>query len=169
MGSSRARGKSSGPKNQLWTAVLFNGAPVSDSPAIEGGIVEPADWSSAAGFEKATLLRIRGWLSIVPVASSASAGTCFIAIYKVDADDPVRAFDNVVEYVDEDVIWTGGVSWTAATATPDLVPKTLVVDVKSMRKIDVAQEIRVSFVCGAVNDDCLVSGVLRALVRKGGN
>jgi len=167
--ASRARGKPRGPKNQLWTVTLLNQAPVDDSPAIEAGIVEPADWSSVAGFERATLLRVRGWISVVPNAGVVTPGTAFMMIYKTDADDPVRAPDVVAEYADEDVMWTMGVSWGIQAADGNGAAVTVPIDVKAMRKLTVADEIRFSVVTGAATDSCTVSGVIRGLVRVGGN
>ena len=158
-----------GPKNQVWTAVLMNEQIFDEAPAIEFNIVEPLDWSTANSFERATLLRIRGWIAFDKAVSSAHS-TVFAMIYKTDADDPVRAPDVVAEYTDEDVLWSGGFTAQATGATPDGVgTQGMIIDIKAMRKITVSDEIRVSVVGTAAGIAWSLSGVLRGLVRLGGN
>ena len=166
----RARQERSGPKNQLWTALLIEELLFDDTPAEEANLVEAADWSLGTGFERATLLRVRGWINVIRSFSSAGNATAFMAIYKTDADDPVRAFDNVAEYVDEDILWTAGVLSPPSSATPSGASVIrLEVDIRVMRKITVSDQIRVSFVHGDAGDSSIVSAVLRSLVRVGGN
>ena len=141
------------------------------SVVTEAVIVDSAEWQGAGtSFQRATLLRIRGWLSVCHDAQDASAGSFFAAIYVVDAGVLPISPLNAALYTDEDVIWTGG--WQSATfgagAVETRIPHVFDVDVKSMRKIETSREVRLTIV-STVGLDGRFSCLLRGLVRKGGN
>ncbi len=171
MAARRARNrfafKRSAKHNQIWTAAIQSAVTVSTT-TIEDNIVEGADWQAKVGFAKATVLSIRGWISIRKVATVATATDVFFAIYLVDEDDGVHAPNNATSYTDEDVLWTHGVSFAAGTATSvePYVGITIPVHVKVARNINNGQEVRLSMISNAgVNHQ--VSSVLRGLVRLG--
>jgi len=166
----RGRSVSRGPKNNIWTVVLLDNQAISTS-VVEANIVEPDDWQpSTSGFERATLLRVRGWLAFTGNQPSLVVSSMFAAIYVTDADDSVNSPAAVATYTKEDVLWTWGVQVPAIESGGiEAVPMTYVaVDIKAMRKIDSARELRLTLV-GSVAFTGTVSGVLRALIRKGGN
>jgi len=173
MAGRRIRGRSGvsrGPKNNVWSVVLAQNVALSDT-IIEAVIVNPAEWQgSANSFQRATLLRIRGWLSYCSDAEDASAGAFFACIYVVDENENALSPLTAATYTDDDVLWTGGVqSGSLGTgAVETRIPYVWDVDVKAMRKLDSSREVRLSVVCTTGLDGRFSCG-LRALVRKGGN
>ncbi len=164
---SRRRGASRGPKNNVWTVILFDELTVDDTPAVEGVIVAVTDWSGATGNEKATLLRIRGYLTVALLGAASTNKPVFMAIYISDKDTGVLSPTGVAAYTDEDILWTGGVSLPAVISGEGHTQH-IEIDVKSMRRINSSQEVRITMQ-GAAAGTVSVSGVLRGLVRKGGN
>jgi len=163
----RTYAKKSGPKNNVWTAVTLANVVVSTT-TIEVDIVDPDEWQPATtGFEHATLLRIRGWLSLSRNETNDASGTMFMMIYVTDEDDGVHDPSLPATYNTEDVIWTSGCAFSSQQASSLEVGPTiqLDVDVKAMRKIDSSRQVRLALVATS-NNLVLVGGVLRALVRK---
>ena len=165
----RARGvrRKSGPKNNVWSVVVMNQVAVSTT-VIEFPIVESADWQGGIqGFQHGTLLRIRGWMSTAQVNTTAASVAVFAAVYVVDEDEATNDPSALVTYTDEDVLWTGGIQFTGGTTTAPGHSQLWDVDVKTMRKINSGQDVRMTIV--ATGASILVSGILRGLVRRGGN
>jgi len=166
---SRGFSRASGPKNQLWTVFVAEQLNIQSS-ITELVLVQSSDWAIGGGLERATLLRIRGWFSAAPLKADVSKGALFACIYKVDEDGlPVSPLTAAM-YTDEDVLWTGGMQVSGVTAgTVEARPGfQFDVDVKSMRRFTSGEEIRLSLAT-AVGLDFDLSGVMRCLVRKGGN
>jgi len=164
------RARSSGPKNQVWAALALVGIVVDDTPVVSANIVQSLDWVARGGFERATLLRIRGWLSFTPPVAVPS--TIFWCVGRVDNGVGVAALDPtlVATYVNEDILATGGQAVAVTAAANDLIVPNVDVDIKAMRKISVADEIRLAMrTTGPAAAGWTVNGVLRALVRIGGN
>ncbi len=168
MAHRRTRSRSSGLKNNMWSVVLLEDVLI-PTAAVEAVIVEPDEWQAATtGFEHATLLRIRGWLSISRITTVASLHTIAMVIYKVDQDSAAVSGLVGLTYTEEDVLWSGGCNFSTISTTvgPEgLVPVQFDVDVKAMRRIDSGTDIRLSVVSN-VNNASRISGVLRALIRK---
>lgn len=95
----------------VWTSVLFDNV----AAGVAGGgsssaLVAPVDWVRGANFEKgATLLGIRGWYQITYSSSSTLGNpTCFLAIWKSDADEVNQNFTVAAAYNGEDILYTDG-------------------------------------------------------------
>ncbi len=164
------RGFSRGPKNNIWTVVQIEDLVISLTP-FEANIVQPSEIQGAAtSFQRFTLLRIRGWLSAAPNVVNVAAGSFVWAIYVTDEDAVVRGPLDTILYTDDDVLATGGVQFgiSGAGAVERNVGKTWDIDVKAMRKIDSGKEVRLT-VESSVGNLTMISGVIRGLVRKGGN
>ena len=162
---------SRGPKNNVWTVVQAE-AQVQTNTTVEAVIVAPTDWSGVAGLglERATLLRVRGWLSAAPAVEDVSTGGIFFVIYVVDEDAALVNPLDVSTYVNEDVLWTGGAQFAGqgALAIETRPSVEWEVDIKAMRKLTSGQEVRLAAqVITGLN--VRWSGTLRGLVRKGGN
>ena len=170
MSRRRARYSSSrGPKNNVWSVVLIEDL-VIDTIVTEADIVNAGDLQAAAtGFQRFTLLRIRGWVSISKDVTSVVDSTLFMMIYATDNDAGVVDPSSAASYTDEDVLWTYGVKQEGYLAANTVSSShTVQVDVKAMRKIDTSRNIRfavVSSVAGLQR----ISAVFRGLTRKGGN
>ena len=159
---SYSRGAKRGPKNQVWTAVLSTGSAVSSVSTTQFEIVNQADWSAGkAGLERATLLSIRG--EIECRTTSASVGPMFLVICKADETfvmDPATAS----EYENADILWTGVFQNPAEAA----ILKGFKFDIKAMRRITNKDKI-VLYMTSVGSASFSVSGIIRGLVRVGGN
>jgi len=165
----RATSRSRGPKNQVWTNVVFEDTTVGTT-VVQEVITEPADWAPVANVsERATLLRIRGWIAVSKLATGITGGQLFLAIYVADEDDVARAPNDATLYSDEDVLWTHGVAFGRTDAEPNMLGITVPVDVKAMRKMTFGRTVRLVMISSITTTTLLVGGVLRGLVRKGGN
>jgi len=165
--TSRATRK--GQNNQTWGAVVFEQT-VDDAPAIEVEIMTGADWSVGSGLERATLLRVRGWLSAVPSSPVATAdGGLYLQVYLTDVDSPLgQPPDTALAYV-EDSLWTGGTMFGPghANAVEGLRAYQFSFDVKAMRRVTSDQSLRLIMVTTSARF-MVVGGLARALVRRSG-
>jgi len=161
---------SRGPKNNIWSVILIDNQVV-DTTVVEGDIVNNGDLQAAAtGFQRFTLLRVRGWLSITKPPENTVAASIFMIIYVTDLNAGTVDPTNATKYTEEDILWTGGVQFegAGAGAVEVATPIVLDIDVKAMRKIDTSRDVRFSFLSTGVGG-IVVSGLMRGLVRKGGN
>ena len=164
-------GAGRGPKNNVWTVLVLEDQAV-DNAVIEGDIVNNTELEPAAsGLQRYTLLRIRGWLSVSRDPVLTTDVTLFMAIYLTDLNAGTVDASNATKYTEEDVIWTAGVNFAGAGAGAVEVapPARFDVDVKAMRRFTSGSDVRITFIGNQAASGLLVSGVMRALVRKGGN
>ncbi len=161
-----------GPKNNLWTTVLFNQTPIGAGAQNTSLIVTADDWIRAAGGnERCTLLRIRGMLSFAPEANTAVVASAMMSYVMVeDADVAVAASPFVAAtYANEDILWTASAALPALAVDEPGPQSNWVIDIKAMRRIQKDQEIKIVTANTAGSRTQEVSGVLRALLRLGGN
>jgi len=173
--SSRGGGRSvrRGPKNQVWTNIVMDENNVlATTTAVLGIIVGDSDWAvSGSSSERATILRVRGWLSLrqETVVGVGSPGTLFLAIHLTDEDATVPDFSSPGTYAEEDVLWTGGVLLPSlGDATARSFNFNWMIDIKAMRKLRTGQTLNLVVTNGS-GGTVDFSGVVRALVRRGGN
>ncbi len=107
------RGSSRGAKQRglnTWTTVLAVDTEITTGASTSCSIVQDSDWVPAGGTSKATLKRIRGWLSCITKDVTGSFAQsivmCYIGLF--DEDDTPPPPQSVSTYVDEDILWTGG-------------------------------------------------------------
>ena len=169
----RSRAVRGGPKNQVWAvSVADDITNPSTTTTVLANLVAETDWaSSGSSAEAATVLRVRGWLSMRQTAAAGvgSPGGIFMYIIKQDDDAVFPDGSAASTYADEDILWTGGVYVPSlGDLTVRSFIKDWVIDVKVMRKIRTGQNlalIATNTTTGAMQ----FSGVIRSLVRKGGN
>ena len=152
--------------NNVWTAVVMAQV-LMDTTSQQAVIVTPDEWQAAStGFKHATLLRIRGWISIAKVQAVDTAQGIFLAIYVDDQTSGSASPGVAATYNTEDILWSGGVSFAGSDAASleSLTSFNLDVDVKAMRRIDSGESVRFVFT-STVNSAAVISGVLRGLVR----
>jgi len=133
-------------------------------------LVIPADWSQNAGFDRCTMMSIRGWLACAQAGSgtAAEAPTCYGAIYVTDASVAANQMDpgNAVDYATFDVIYTFGMAGVGTISAAGIPGGQ--VDVRSRRKLTSASEVRVAIgvpVDTAAAPRFNVSGCLRCLLK----
>jgi len=151
-----------GPKPKyLWTTALLDQfATATTVTNVE--ILQASDWErSSASFERATLVRVRGWMAFRVTSLAANSLFMYVGLY--DEDEASSLADVVATYDSEDILWTGGIV-TAATGLSEDNTKIMKVDVKVARKITSAMHLRMVFTASNSNN-IVVSGVLRACIK----
>ena len=163
-----SRSATRGPKDQSWTTVLADDVVVADAASQAFNILQDSDWKTGSGAERATVLRVRGWLSVYNKTAEAArpAGSWFGYIHLIDEDALSPSAATSITYQDEDILWTGGGSFPAVPATANSVISQLIVDVKSMRKVRSGQDLRL-ILTNSTGGTMQTSMVLRCLVRRG--
>ncbi len=169
--ASRGRGHSRGSRTRdanVWTTLLVEDNTLAPGAAVSFDIVADTDWKPSSGTSRATLMRVRGWLSIINKFSSGSfaGGPVFnyIGVFDEDVSSPNGSLAST--YTDEDILWTDGhhYPFTDSGASVDSYQK--VIDVKAMRKIKNGQEIRI-VISNTLSVTLAFSLVLRGLLRRG--
>ena len=155
-------------RDLIWITTIVQASVLESTPTDVALLVIPADWVSNTGFDRATLLGMRGWF----VAYQATAGTSadatggYGAIYMCDEGVTANSMDpsTAGEYADFDVLFTFGCAF-ATTAGAPIRPEQL--EVKARRKMTSASSIRMAV---AVDADTAaprmnVNGVIRSLIQ----
>jgi len=154
----------------VWVTTVIAASILEATPTDIGLLVIPSDWGDQAGFDRCTLMGIRGWLgfSQQAAATAADATGCYLAIYVTDASVAANSMDpsTATEYQDFDTIFTDGMSLTQTTGTAGFqVSRQL--DIKARRKLTSASSVRVAL---TVDGDTAtprvnVNGVVRSLLK----
>ena len=161
-----------GPKNNLWTTVLFNQTQLGLGAQNTSLIVTEDDWIRAAGGnERATILRVRGKLTVAADELGAVASGTVMAYVMVEDEDVAIAASPFLAatYANEDILWTGSVAMPQFALDTVIEPYTWDLDIKAMRRIQRDQELKIVIANAAAGRKVIVTGVLRALLRLGGN
>jgi len=133
-------------------------------------LVVSADWAVSAGFDRATLLGIRGWLSIAQYVTGTGTDVpgIWLAVYKCGEDSPANSMSpfDAQDYVDFDVLWCGGQSGGVSTTGANTY-RSMEVNIKSRRKITSGDQIRLAatVVTDTGSPRFGVSGMLRCLLQ----
>jgi len=132
-------------------------------------LVLPADWSVTGGFDRCTLMGIRGWLAFNQVASgtSADAPCIALAVYVTSELTTANQMDplNAADYGGFDVLYTDGMAGVGTISAAGMMARQL--DIKARRKLTSAQEVRV---CVSIPNDTAAPrfntiGVFRSLLK----
>ena len=159
MSRHRARRSSSkGDKNYVWTAVRINRV-IALTPS-EDLLVTDTDWSADGGQRSATVIAIRGYLTFANVGVAAAYAQWYMGV--ADADITPESPDLVDTYVDEDIMYTGGVLKSAAGAAGDNLYSTII-DVKAKRKIKTGMNLRLILEASSASE-IQVTGIIRTLL-----
>jgi hypothetical protein len=164
MGRRQARARSKQSNNFIWTAVSLDADIPLASPFLQADIVSDSDWSVVGGQRGATVMAVRGWLSFTSIGTSASK--CFYYLGTQDKDvtvggslDPL----NVVTYVKEDIMLTGG--WSKPVGAIDgACYHNIDINVKSKRRIKTGVELRLVLAASVVSEIHVI-GIIRALLK----
>ncbi len=162
----RFTGRRTAKKPVSWTRRLFNAVAVTDTPVIVDDIVTPGNWVLGNMNERALIKRLRGAL-IVSAPPTADARLSFwIAIYVTDIDTTSVPPDTTA-ILSEDLLYMdmGVFSEQAALAVESRDTIRFDIDVKSMRKIQSDQVIRLVMV-GSTAASLTVSGFMSSLLSR---
>lgn len=117
-----------GKREVLWTTVVFDNVSPSLAPGTTSQLVAPVDWVRSGGaYQRGCVLtRIRGWLqaSFTGQVTTEVAGTIpgefYAVVWKAEEeeDESTNDWSSSASYNDEDILWTGGVSFPGATNIP---------------------------------------------------
>jgi hypothetical protein len=156
-------------RDLIWVTTLIQASILESTPVDIADIVLPADWSAGnTGFDRATLLGIRGWYNILQstVGTSADATAAFMAFYMTDALVVANPFDPSVaaQYNAVDILWTDGLA-IGATAMP--AQASTQVNIKAKRKITSQSNVRVALTLDSdtASPRVNVAGCIRALLQ----
>jgi len=132
-------------RDLIWITTIFQSSILELGSTDAALLVIGTDWAKANTFDRATLLGIRGWYNFAQttVGTSADATGAYMAIYKTDSLAATPAFDVSVatDYDKVDILYTDGLAITAVSSS---APQSVQVNVKSKRKITVADSIRLA-------------------------
>ncbi len=171
---SSSRARRSGSKNQVWTVVTGDSLVLATGVTTAiGQIVIDEDWvRTTVSSERATVLRVRGWLAIASRVTTGNVDEGSVAGYLTLADEAKTSFGSALtaaSYGEADILWTGGTIFPAQPVDGAVVPQYhTLVDVKAMRKIRSGQRLLL-VLTNNMTAGVDVSFVLRALVRLGGS
>jgi len=155
-------------RDLIWITTIIEASILESTPTDIGLIVVPSDWVANTGFDRATLLGMRGWYCFCQATAGTSADATggYGAIYMCDETVPANTMDpaTATEYADFDVIHSMGCGFNTQS-TPPLASVDLKVKVK--RKLTSASEIRwaVSVNADTASPRLNVNGVVRALLQ----
>ena len=144
------------------TPSLISDQNVLASATLSATLLQDADWDSLITFDRATLLRIRGWIAVSQGTSSPATTGLMMAIWKMPQAVTVPQPTLNASYDLTDTLWTGGATWAASAATSSsgyYMP----IDVKVKRKLDPEDMIVWAARCTTATAFCRVSGFLRCL------
>jgi len=154
----------------IWVTTIIQASLLESTPTDIGLLVIPADWSLSGGFDRATLMGMRGWIgwSQQAAATAADASGAYWAIYVTDQAVAANSMDpaSATEYSDFDTIFSDGISLTQTTGTagPQVARQ---LEVKARRKLTSASSVRLA---ASVDSDTATprvnfNGVIRSLLK----
>ena len=159
-----------GPKNNLWAALQTIEKDVLTLTSNVNDIVADSDWQRAASLERATLVRVRGSMSMTNKNASGSfaGGPVWQYIALMDEDAAAPPGNIVGTYVNEDILWTDVRTFSFADTGTVGIHIDIPIDVKAMRRMRTGQRL-----VHVLTNDTLVtvrySLITRALLQLGGN
>ena len=156
-----------GPKNYVWMTLLIGNVLVADGAIGGNNIVQTSDWAGDFGFERSTLLTVRGWLSFA--GQGVTALSVFALIAKIGDSEPDADIGPslVASYTDNDILWTGGFNAQVESGDGPGAERHYRenIHIKVKRKMTVGDNIALFIT--PVGDPVIFSCVLRGLVDKG--
>lgn len=156
-------------KNLIWVTTLIESSFLEATPLDLADLVIPSDWAGAAGFDRATLMGVRGWLNIAQVAAAtaADASGVWVAIYVTGTDIPANSFNPgaAVDYNDNDTLYTTGAALTTTTGTGVPQPAEQIW-IKARRRLTTAQDLRIAAIASSdtATPRVNVIGCIRSLI-----
>lgn len=162
-----------GGKDYVWVTAIGGFSVAENSTTV--ALASAGTWeANALNFERATLLRIRGYITVIQTvaASAAAVPLVAMAIFKGPLTYTAGDFDPLVssDYDATDVLWTDGTVMSNGDGSSGArAAQHITVDVKSKRKMDSAEQILFAAAMGAdagANPVCFVQFVLRLLINR---
>ncbi len=156
-------------KDLVWITTIVE-ASVAETALDIAQVLVSADWSGGnVGFDRCTLMAVRGWIGMAQIAASTAneATGLWLALYVTDGSLALNNMDPQVatEYVQFDTLWTDGLA--ISTSSTSAAMKATQLDIKARRKLTTASEVRLaaSMPTDTATPRVNVVGCVRALVR----
>jgi len=161
-------------RDLIWCTSRIDQVVLDDGLLSISTILSPAEWeASTTGFDRGTLLAVRGWLNAIQGAAGTFASQTMMAMYIVkNSSAAATAFSplNAASYDSSDVLWTWGTQVQSAVSNDKgRLTYTLGIDVRAKRKVtsgDVIQLVTAMDIDAAGAPTYNVSGILRCLVDR---
>jgi len=173
MRSRSVRRFSRGKRDYIWCTSRIDQAIIDDEGLSISTLVSPSDWeASTTGFDRGTLVAIRGWLATSQAANGTTADQTMVAMYIAKNNSAAAsAFSPLLAsaYDSTDILWCSGtLIQSTAAGERGRLDTTLQLDIKAKRKIsssDVIQLVTAMDV-DTVSPTFFVSGIVRCLVQR---
>jgi len=173
-GGRSSRRFSRGKKDYIWATTRVDQPVLDDETLFITTLVAPSDWvASSTGFERATIVAIRGWLCVSQLASGTNNDGTILAMYIAkNASTAASAFSPLAasSYDTTDVMWCDGASMLASVAGDRSHPESVTrqLNVKAKRKIDSSEVLQLvsAMDIDTASPTALVSGIVRVLIER---
>ena len=153
------RGQRPAGRNMIWLTVVGLNTAITDS-TLSADLVADGDWSVSSGKQSATVIAVRGWISVMSPKTAVEVSMAgYIGIQDENATS--GSPQSVATYLNEDVMWTHGTHFGSAAITQ----MNWDIDVKAKRRLHTGTELRYNFIAD-VTAELEVSFVLRTLLLK---
>jgi len=172
--SRSSRRFSRGKKDYIWCTTRVDQPVLDDETLFITTLVSPSDWvASSTGFERGTIVAIRGWLCVSQLASGTNADGTILAMYIAkNASTAASAFSplSAASYDTTDIMWCDGASMLASVAGDRSHPEsaTRQLDVRAKRKIDSSEVLQLvsAMDIDTASPTAQVSGIVRTLIQR---
>ena len=156
--SRHTRSFSSGGKNYMWAAArIGRNIPTTTSRDL---LVADSDWNVTGGSKSCTIIAMRGYLSFRSLGTTTGDAKWYIG--KLDKDATAADPDVVDTYVEEDIMYTGGLN-KGAGAVDAVQLHHEFIDVKAKRRIKSGTDIILAS-SALVTTQVRMDGIIRTLL-----
>jgi len=162
-------------KDYIWATTRVDQLILDDEQLNFTTLLSPSDWeASTTGFDRGTLVAIRGWLCGKQTANGTTAeGTMVASFIHKNSAAAASAFTplNAASYDSSDILWCNGFVVIGSTANDssryDMAAQQI--HIKAKRKIDSSETIQLVSAMDidtAAAPTYTLSGILRVLVQR---
>jgi len=164
---------SRGKRDYIWCTTRVDQVVLDDENLSIATLAAPSDWvASSTGFDRGTIVAIRGWLQVLQLASATNGdGTCVAMYIAKNASTASSAFSplTAASYDVTDVMWCAGTALAASVAGDRArLDTTIQLDVRVKRKIDASEVLQLvtAMDIDTASPTAQVSGIVRTLVQR---
>jgi len=172
-GSRSFRRFSRGKRDYIWCTTRVDQTIADDELLSITTLVSPSDWeASTTGFDRGTIVAIRGWLNIAQMASATNADQSTVMSYIAkNSSAASTAFTplTAASYDSTDVMWCTGTVLAASVAGDRArLDTTVQLDVRTKRKIDSSEVLQIvsAMDIDTASPTAAICGIVRVLVQR---
>jgi len=149
--------------NKVWSTVLLQEVAVT-AATLSSTIVDDADWVVIAGLKSATVLGVRGYISVSVGDGTQLSNNLAMYVAPQNEDTSPAPPTQVSTYSDESIMWTGGRQQGEFATESQYYD----INIKAKRRIISGTELRFVFAASA-DGQFIVSACLRAILLLDNN